>query len=43
MQKTVRDEIVRFVLESQENRHLDGGERFFDEPLVGFASAADPL
>ncbi len=43
MQKTVRDEIVRFVLESQENRHLDEGERYFDEPLVGFASAEDPL
>ena len=43
MERAVRDEIVRFVLERPENRHLDGGERYFDEPLVGFASAADPL
>ena len=43
MQKAVRDEIVRFVLASPENRHREGEERYFDEPLVGFASAADPL
>jgi len=43
MQKAVRDEIVRFVLESKENRHLGEGERYFDEPLIGFASAEDPL
>ena len=43
MQKAVRDEIARFVLGRPENRHLDGGDRYFDEPLVGFASAADPL
>ena len=43
MERAVRDEIVRFVLERPENRHLDGGERYFDEPLVGFASASDPL
>jgi len=43
MERAVREEIVRFVLERPENRHLDGGERYFDEPLVGFASAADPL
>jgi epoxyqueuosine reductase len=43
MEHAVRDEIVRFVLASPENRHLDGGGRYFDEPLVGFASAADPL
>lgn len=43
MEKTVRDEIVRFTLESPENRHREGGERYFDKPLVGFASAADPI
>jgi len=43
MKKEVRDEIVRFVLERVENRHREGGERYFDEPLVGFASASDPL
>ncbi|MFA6149405.1 MAG: epoxyqueuosine reductase [bacterium] len=43
MEKTVRDEIVRFVLESPGNRRREGEGRYFDEPLVGFASAADPL
>jgi epoxyqueuosine reductase len=43
MEDTVRDEIVRFVLERPENRRLYRGERGFDEPLVGFASAEDPL
>lgn len=43
MQKEVRDEIVRYMLERPGNRHLDGGERYFDVPLVGFASTADPL
>jgi epoxyqueuosine reductase len=43
MQKAVRDEIIRFALESPENRHREGEERYFDEPLVGFASASDPL
>ena len=43
MEKAVREEIVRFVLESPENRHLEGEERYFDRPLVGFASVANPL
>jgi epoxyqueuosine reductase QueG len=43
MEKAVRDKIVRFVLESPENRHREGKERYFDEPLVGYASAEDPL
>ncbi|HZL98077.1 MAG TPA: hypothetical protein VFB91_05160 [Terriglobales bacterium] len=43
MQKAIRDEIVRFVLASPGNRHREGEKRYFDEPLVGFASAADPL
>jgi epoxyqueuosine reductase len=43
MKDAVRDEIVRFARSSPENRHREGGERYFDEPLVGFASAADPL
>jgi len=43
VESSVRDEIVRFALESPENRRRDGGGRYFDEPLVGFASAADPL
>ena len=43
MEKAIRDEIVHFALASPENRHREGEERYFDEPLVGFASAADPL
>lgn len=43
MEHAVRDEIVRFVLASPENRHKEGEGRYFDEPLVGFASAEDPL
>jgi epoxyqueuosine reductase len=43
MEDAVRDEIVRFALERPENRHQDGEEYYFDEPLVGFAAAADPL
>ena len=43
MEHAVRDEIVRFVDASPENRHREGEERYFDEPLVGFASATDPL
>jgi epoxyqueuosine reductase len=43
MEHVVRDEIVRFSLANPENRHREGEERYFDEPLVGFASALDPL
>lgn len=39
----IRQEIERFVRESPANRHRDGSGPFFDEPLVGFASADDPL
>ena len=43
MEKTVREEIVRFVDGSPGNRRREGGERYFDDPLIGFASASDPL
>jgi epoxyqueuosine reductase len=43
MEHAVRDEIVRLVLESPENRRREGEGSYFDPPLVGFASAADPL
>ncbi|AJE02683.1 epoxyqueuosine reductase [Geobacter pickeringii] len=36
-------EIRRFVGESLDNRFPDSGEPYFDEPLVGFAAADDPL
>ncbi|MBI5016379.1 MAG: epoxyqueuosine reductase [Deltaproteobacteria bacterium] len=40
---TIQREIERFVRESASNRHEDGSGPYFDEPLVGFASADDPL
>jgi len=36
-------EIRRYVREEENNRFPDGSARHFDEPLVGFATAADPL
>ncbi len=43
MEQIIRDEIRSFVLESPDNRFPDGEQRYFDEPLVGFAAADDPL
>ncbi len=43
MDRTVTDEIRRFVNESPANRFPEGEGRYFDEPLVGYASADDPL
>ncbi len=43
MERTVADEIRRFVNESPANRFPQGERRYFDEPLVGFAAAGDPL
>ena len=36
-------EIRRFVLESEFNRRGEAGDFWFDEPMVGFASARDPI
>jgi epoxyqueuosine reductase len=41
--RTLAAEIGRYVRESPENRLRDGDGPYFDEPLVGVASAADPL
>lgn len=43
MEEMIRQEIARFVSESSENRFPGSRERYFDEPLVGFAAADDPL
>lgn len=43
MEQIIREEIRRFVLESPDNRFPDGERRYFDEPLIGFAGADDPL
>ncbi len=43
MERTIADEIKRFIDENPANRFPVGEERYFDEPLVGFAAADDPL
>ncbi|MCM2358150.1 MAG: epoxyqueuosine reductase [Geobacteraceae bacterium] len=43
METMIRDVINRFVRESPDNRFPDSGEPYFDEPLVGFAAAGNPL
>lgn len=43
MENAVREEIVRFVMTSPENLQEDGDTPYFEEPLVGFAAADDPL
>jgi epoxyqueuosine reductase QueG len=43
MEERIRSEICRFVRESPLNRFPDSDEPYFDEPLVGFAAAADPI
>jgi len=43
MKQIVCDEIRRFLAEAPGNRFPGSDERYFDEPLVGFAAADDPL
>lgn len=43
MEERIRTELVRFVRESPHNRFPNSNERYFDEPLVGFAAADDPI
>jgi len=43
MQKELIREIERFVRESPANLQEDGKTPYFEEPLVGIASASDPL
>jgi len=43
LEKELRKEIIRFVMEGAANRYPEAGFRYFDEPLVGFAKAFDPL
>ncbi len=43
MEQIIRDEIRDFVLENPANRFPDSDKRYFDEPLIGFAAADDPL
>lgn len=43
MKTAILDEIKRFVQESPDNCFPDSGIPYFDEPLLGIASALDPL
>ena len=43
MEQTIIAEIRRFVAESPANRFPGSIEPYWDEPLVGFAAAGDPL
>jgi len=43
LEDTVKREIIRFIRENPANRLPDSDTPYFDEPLVGFASAADPI
>jgi epoxyqueuosine reductase QueG len=43
MDRRVREEIVRFLKGSPYNTHTGCEKPYFDEPLVGFASASDPI
>jgi len=43
MKKVILDEILRFVRESPDNRFPDSDRPYFEEPLIGFAAANDPL
>lgn len=43
MEEQIRSEIIRFVRETPLNCFPDSDAPYFDEPLVGFAAAGDPL
>lgn len=43
MERALSEEICRFVREEGANRFPGSDERYFDDPLIGFAAAADPL
>jgi epoxyqueuosine reductase QueG len=43
MEERIRNELARFVRESPLNRFPTSEEPYFDEPLVGFSSADDPI
>jgi epoxyqueuosine reductase len=43
LENFIRQAIVKFVQESSSNRRKVDGGRYFDSPLVGFASGDDPL
>ena len=43
MENIIRKEIISFIMENSANRLPASESPYFDEPLVGFTSAADPI
>jgi len=43
MKSLIRNEIIRFVREGPENCFPNSDQPYFEEPLIGFAAANDPL
>ena len=43
MEELIRKEVVSFISGNPANQMPDGDSPYFDEPLVGFSSAADPI
>jgi epoxyqueuosine reductase QueG len=43
MESLIRDEIIRFVREGPKNCFPNSDQPYFEEPLIGFAAAKDPL
>jgi epoxyqueuosine reductase len=43
IEDAISAEVRRFVRDSQLNRFIDRDEPYFDEPLIGYASADEPL
>jgi len=43
MEQKIGEEIRRYAAENPANRFPGSSDRYFDEPLVGFAAADDPL
>ncbi|MBB6214327.1 ferredoxin [Anaerosolibacter carboniphilus] len=43
MKDLIKNEMIRYVLESKENWLEEINDRYYDEPIIKFASADDPL
>ena len=43
MKNLIRDEIKKYVLESKDNWFEEIDDHYYDEPIIKFASADDPL
>lgn len=43
MKDLIRNTVKKYVLENKENWNLETNDRIYDEPIINFASADDPL